>query len=48
MTVTPAAPPSADGLTPGQADLQRRARRFVDEVLIPNEELAERSGGRVP
>jgi acyl-CoA dehydrogenase len=48
MTVTPAAPPSADGLTPEQADLQRRARRFVDELLIPNEELAERSGGRIP
>jgi acyl-CoA dehydrogenase len=48
MTVTPAAPPSADGLTPEQVDLQQRARRFVDEVLIPNEELAERSGGRLP
>ena len=47
MTVTPAAPPSADGLTPEQVDLQQRARRFVDEVLIPNEELAERSGGRL-
>ena len=48
MTVTPAAPPSADGLSPEQVDLQQRARRFVDEVLIPNEELAERSGGRLP
>jgi alkylation response protein AidB-like acyl-CoA dehydrogenase len=48
MTVTPAAPPSADGLTPEQVDLQQRARRFVDETLIPNEELAERSGGRLP
>ncbi len=48
MTVTPAAPPSADGLSPEQLDLQQRARRFVDEVLIPNEELAERSGGRLP
>ena len=47
MTVTPAAPPSADGLTPEQVDLQQRARRFVDEVLIPNEELAERSGGHL-
>ena len=46
MTVTPAAPASADGLTPEQLDLQQRARRFVDEVLIPNEELAEQSGGR--
>ncbi len=48
MTVTPAAPPSADGFTPEQVDLQQRARRFVDEVLIPNEELAERNGGRLP
>jgi acyl-CoA dehydrogenase len=29
-------------------DLQERARRFVDELLIPNEELAERSGGKIP
>jgi acyl-CoA dehydrogenase len=48
MTVTPAAPASADGLTPEQLDLQQRARRFIDEVCIPNEELAERSGGRLP
>jgi acyl-CoA dehydrogenase len=48
MTVTRAAPPSADGLSPEQLDLQQRARRFVEEVLIPNEELAERSGGRLP
>ena len=48
MTVTPTAPPSADGFTPEQVDLQQRARRFVDEVLIPNEELAERNGGRIP
>jgi acyl-CoA dehydrogenase len=48
MTVTPTAPASADGLTPEQADLQQRARRFVEEVLIPNEELAEKSGGRIP
>ena len=49
MTVTPAAPAaSAADLTPEQLDLQERARRFVDEVLIPNEELAETSGGRIP
>jgi acyl-CoA dehydrogenase len=49
MTVAPAAAPaSADGLTPEQLDLQQRARRFIDEVCIPNEELAERSGGRLP
>jgi acyl-CoA dehydrogenase len=35
-------------LTAEQQDLRDRARRFVDEVLIPNEELAERSGGRIP
>jgi acyl-CoA dehydrogenase len=48
MTVAPAAPATADGLTPEQLDLQQRARRFIDEVCIPNEELAERSGGRLP
>ncbi len=35
-------------LTAEQRDLRERARRFVDEVLIPNEELAERSGGQDP
>jgi acyl-CoA dehydrogenase len=40
MTISPTAPPDTD--------LRERARRFVDEVLIPNEELAERSGGRIP
>jgi acyl-CoA dehydrogenase len=29
-------------------DLQESARRFVDELLIPNEELAELGGGRIP
>jgi acyl-CoA dehydrogenase len=48
MTVTPAAHASADGFTPEQLDLQQRARRFIDEVCIPNEELAERCGGRLP
>jgi acyl-CoA dehydrogenase len=33
---------------PGLAELQERARTFVDEWLIPHEELAERSGGRLP
>jgi acyl-CoA dehydrogenase len=33
---------------PPELDLRERARRFVDELLIPNEELAERSGGHVP
>ncbi|GAA3799401.1 acyl-CoA dehydrogenase family protein [Sphaerisporangium flaviroseum] len=35
-------------LTPQQAELQERARRFVDEELIPHEEAAERAGGRLP
>jgi acyl-CoA dehydrogenase len=51
MTVTPAAPSAARtaaDFTPEELDLQERARRFVEDVLIPNEELAERSGGKVP
>ena len=51
MTVTPAAPAAAQtaaDFTPEQLDLQERARRFVEDVLIPNEELAERSGGHIP
>ena len=50
MTVTPTAPAaqSAADLTPQQLELRERARRFVDEVLIPNEELAERAGGKIP
>jgi acyl-CoA dehydrogenase len=48
LTITPATMPTAIDLTPEQAELQERARRFVDELLIPNEELAERSGGHVP
>jgi alkylation response protein AidB-like acyl-CoA dehydrogenase len=46
----PAAPPpgAASDLTSGQLELRERARRFVDELLIPNEELAERAGGRIP
>jgi acyl-CoA dehydrogenase len=50
MTVTPAAPAAqmAADFTPEQLELRERARRFVDEVLIPNEELAERAGGRIP
>jgi acyl-CoA dehydrogenase len=47
MTVTPAAPDLAAGFTPEQLELQERARRFVDEILIPNEEQAEISGGRI-
>ena len=49
MTISPpAAPPTAATLTAEQLDLRERARRFVDELLIPNEELAERSGGKIP
>src|SRR4051812_35500335 len=54
MTVTtrsarpPVAPQTAADFTPEQLDLQDRARRFVEDVLIPNEELAERSGGHIP
>jgi acyl-CoA dehydrogenase len=50
MTITPTAPAaqSAADLTPQQLELRERARRFVDEVLIPNEELAERAGGKIP
>ena len=50
MTVTPAAPAAqtAADLTDQQLELRERARRFVDEVLIPNEELAERAGGKIP
>jgi acyl-CoA dehydrogenase len=50
MTVSRAAPPpttTAD-LTPEQLELQKRARRLVDELLIPNEELAELGGGKIP
>jgi acyl-CoA dehydrogenase len=50
MTLTQAAAPppaTAADFTPEQLDLQERARRFVDEVLIPNEEEAERSGGKI-
>jgi alkylation response protein AidB-like acyl-CoA dehydrogenase len=50
MTVTPVAPTAqtAADFTPEQLELRERARRFVDEILIPNEELAERAGGHIP
>ena len=50
MTISQAPPAltTATDFTPEQLDLQARARRFVDEVLIPNEELAERAGGHIP
>jgi acyl-CoA dehydrogenase len=42
--------PSADptSLTPELRELRDRARRFVDEVLIPREEEAEAAHGRLP
>jgi acyl-CoA dehydrogenase len=40
MTTSPTAPETTD--------LVERARRFVDELLIPNEELAEVNGGKIP
>ena len=35
-------------LTPAQAELQARARRFVEDVLMPLEEQAELAGGHLP
>jgi alkylation response protein AidB-like acyl-CoA dehydrogenase len=35
-------------LTPEQAELQARARAFVEDVLLPLEEQAERARGRLP
>jgi acyl-CoA dehydrogenase len=35
-------------ITPAAADLQERAKRFAEEVLMPLEEEAERRGGRLP
>jgi acyl-CoA dehydrogenase len=35
-------------LSPEQRELQERARRFVEDVLMPREEMAERAGGRLP
>jgi acyl-CoA dehydrogenase len=37
-----------DELTPEQAELQGRARRFVEDVLMPLEEQAELAGGDLP
>ena len=53
-TITSEASASTEGLglplelTPELTELRDRARRFVDEVLIPREEEAERAGGRLP
>jgi acyl-CoA dehydrogenase len=39
---------SASTLTPEQAELQVRARAFVEDVLMPLEVEAERARGRLP
>ena len=41
-------PPMDATLTPGQLELQSRARRFVQEALQPVEVEFERAGGRLP
>jgi alkylation response protein AidB-like acyl-CoA dehydrogenase len=54
MTMTTEAPAALDPtslpleLTPELEELRERARRFVDEVLIPLEQEAERLHGRLP
>ncbi|MGB2839829.1 MAG: acyl-CoA dehydrogenase family protein, partial [Actinomycetes bacterium] len=45
--MTHAASARAD-LSPALRDLQERARNYVDDVLIPLEEKAERAGGPLP
>ncbi|MGH2851534.1 MAG: acyl-CoA dehydrogenase family protein [Solirubrobacteraceae bacterium] len=37
-----------EDLTAGQLDLRARAREFVEEILMPLEQDAERLGGRLP
>jgi acyl-CoA dehydrogenase len=48
MTISTAPAAPAAEFTPEQLDLRERARSFVEEILIPNEELAERAGGKIP
>jgi alkylation response protein AidB-like acyl-CoA dehydrogenase len=48
MTISTAPAAPAAEFTPEQLDLRDRARSFVEEILIPNEELAERAGGKIP
>src|SRR4029079_15319414 len=40
--------PGADERTAAQAELGEGARRFVEDELIPREEMAERAGGVLP
>ena len=46
MTITEATQLATD-FTPEELELQERARRFVDQVLIPHEEEAELAGGKI-
>src|SRR5690348_16729111 len=46
-TAVPSTTTSGD-LTPDQLDLQRRAREFVENVLMPLELDAEQRAGRLP
>jgi alkylation response protein AidB-like acyl-CoA dehydrogenase len=48
MTTTIPASSADDQLTDGQRELQQRARQFVEGVLMPFEQEAERLGGRLP
>jgi acyl-CoA dehydrogenase len=48
MTAVPELEAADAGLTDAQRELQERARRFVDEVLIPLEVQAEIRGGVLP
>src|SRR4029079_8945642 len=47
-TCTLTQPPGAGELTAAHAELRERARRFVEDELIPREEMAERAGGVLP
>jgi alkylation response protein AidB-like acyl-CoA dehydrogenase len=48
MSTTTAPTTTIGDLTPDQLELQRRAREFVENVLIPLELEAEESGGALP
>ena len=48
MTTTISSPTAGQELTPDQLELQRRAREFVENVLMPLEAEAEERGGRLP
>src|SRR5439155_17179154 len=47
-TAPPASGPPLPELDDATLDLQGRARRFAEDVLMPLEEEAERRGGRLP